>query len=195
MLPGPASLAAALFFGLACALPAAFLSFLAKRVPRALPVVLGLALTLAAADVAARLAYADRAEHLQSLFVVFSRALRHNDLEVARQCVGDGLDPAQPMVKLGGNWLHYVVKASSNPAPALIFLLEFDIPVNERNDNGATPLALAMAKGDAASAALLLAHGAVPDGGGGRAANPDGVTETPGSAAPGASGAQHGPAR
>ena len=85
MLPGPASLAAALFFGLACALPAAFLSFLAKRVPRALPVVLGLALTLAAADVAARLAYAARAEHLQSLFVVFSRALRHNDLEDARQ--------------------------------------------------------------------------------------------------------------
>jgi len=161
--PGPASLAAALCISLAYSLPAALLSFLAKRAPRALPVILGLSLALVATDAAARLAYVRLIGDSRSLFTDFSQALRANDLEAARQCVKDGLDPAKPPTKLQGGWLHFVVDASPAPAPALEFLIEQGLPVNQRDQEGATPLFLAAAKGDARSAALFLAYGADPN--------------------------------
>ena len=129
MPPGPASLTVSLYLALACVIPAALLYALAKCAPRALPVVLGLALALLAADAATRLAYARLIGNRRSLFVDFSQALCVNDLEAARQSVLDGFDPAEPMSpKLQGDWPQFVLKYSLDPAPALEFLLDLGLP-------------------------------------------------------------------
>ncbi len=58
---------------------------------------------------------------------------------------------------------HYLAHSESVNEDMMSVLKKYEVPLDEGDDNGLTPLAYAVAKGNAAARDHLLAHGANPN--------------------------------